>query len=158
MGATYKPVYVVSDGSKVSSQWIELSNWSLAQITGGNSVTFTGEGTLTIKIHMYINGKEYVPSVTVNIKKKTVEPPPSSIKYGDVDLDGKISAYDAALTLAEYAAGSAQKPSELKENQRLAADVDGDGKITAGDAGAILSFYTYLASGGKIQDIHEWLG
>ena len=120
MGTTYKPVYVVSDGSKVSSQWIELSDWSLAQITGGNSVTFTGEGTLTIKIHMYINGKEYVPSVTVNIKKKTVEPPPS-IKYGDVDLDGKISAYDAALTLAEYAAGSAQKPSELKENQRLAA-------------------------------------
>lgn len=158
MGTTYKPVYVVSDGSKVSSQWIELSNWSLAQITGGNSVTFTGEGTLTIKIHMYINGKEYVPSVTVNIKKKTVEPPPPSIKYGDVDLDGKVSAYDAALTLAEYAAGSAQKPSELKENQRLAADVDGDGKITAGDAGAILSFYTYLASGGKIQDIREWLG
>ena len=158
MGTTYKPVYVVSDGSKVSSQWIELSNWSLAQITGGNSVTFTGEGTLTIKIHMYINGKEYVPSVTMNIKKKTVEPPPPSIKYGDGDLDGKISAYDAALTLAEYAAGSAQKPSELKENQRLAADVDGDGKITAGDAGAILSFYTYLASGGKIQDIREWLG
>lgn len=137
---------------------MELSDWSIAQITGGNSVKFTGKGTLTIKIHMYINGKEYVPSVTVNIKEKAVEPPPSSIKYGDVDLDGKISAYDAALTLAEYAAGSAQKPSELEENQRLAADVDGDGKITAGDAGAILSYYTYLASGGKIQDIREWLG
>ena len=106
---------------------------------------------------MYINGKEYIPSVTVNIKEKAVEPP-SSDKYGDVDQDGKISAYDAALTLAEYAAGSANKPSELDENQRLAADVDGDGKITAGDAGAILSFYTYLASGGKIQDIREWLG
>lgn len=108
---------------------------------------------------MYIDGKEYVPSVTVNIKEKTVEPPPPvpSLYYGDVDMDGKISAYDASLVLAEYTSVSSHGSSSLNADQRTAADVDGDGKIGASDAGAILSFYSYLAANGTEKDIRVWL-
>ena len=87
-----------------------------------------------------MNGKEYKPSVTVSIREKNTDPP-VQIVPGDIDMDGKISAYDAALVLAEYAETSSGAPSSLNGMQRAAADIDGDGKITAGDAGEILTMY-----------------
>ena len=69
--------------------------------------------------------------------RKTETLPVSEISFlpGDVDLDGKVTASDARLTLRaavgleNYAAGS---------REFLSADVDCDGTITAGDARTIL--------------------
>lgn len=66
---------------------------------------------------------------------------------GDVDLDGKITASDAALVLSEYAALAANGESVLDKNQKLVADVDADGKITAFDAAKILAYYADAAAG-----------
>ena len=53
---------------------------------------------------------------------------------GDVDLDGSITASDAAAVL-RMVAGSFDDPTEA---QRLAADADGDGSVTASDAARLL--------------------
>jgi hypothetical protein len=56
-----------------------------------------------------------------------------SPKFGDVNLDGQISAYDAFLTL-RYVVGL----ESLREMQKCVADVSGDGIISAFDANLIL--------------------
>lgn len=66
---------------------------------------------------------------------------------GDVDMDGKITAYDAACVLTEYATLSAGKESTLNSGQRLVADVDKDNKITAYDASIILTNYARISAG-----------
>lgn len=76
--------------------------------------------------------------------------------YGDVDDDNKITAYDAAMTLTEYAALSAGKTT-FDAAQTEIADVDDDGKITANDAANILSFYSYLSGNGTEKDIKKWI-
>ena len=53
---------------------------------------------------------------------------------GDVDMDGSITASDAAAIL-RMVAGSFDDPTEA---QRLAADADGDGSVTASDAARLL--------------------
>ena len=62
----------------------------------------------------------------------TTEPKPL-IHIGDIDGDGRITAYDARLVLRASA-----KLEKLTKDQALRADVDGDGKITAADARKIL--------------------
>ena len=57
------------------------------------------------------------------------------IIYGDVDGDGSVFAFDAALTL-QYSAGLI----ELEDWQLVAADVDGDGQVIAFDAALILQY------------------
>lgn len=63
------------------------------------------------------------------------------VNYGDVDEDGKILAYDAALTL-QYSVGLDPLPTMDPlpwENWRITtANVDGTGTVTANDAGMIL--------------------
>lgn len=54
---------------------------------------------------------------------------------GDVNLDGKVTAADAALIL-QYLDGKA----ELNDKQKLNADVNLDGKITRDDAEAIMEY------------------
>jgi hypothetical protein len=54
---------------------------------------------------------------------------------GDVNLDGKVTAADAALLL-QYLDGKA----ELNDKQKLNADVNLDGKITRDDAEAIMEY------------------
>lgn len=140
VGGIYKPECSISGGYTPDSQWIELSDAYTAEIVDGNSVKFNKTGVLTITLHVYVNGKEYKPSVTVSVREKNTDPP-VQIVPGDVDMDGKISAYDAALVLAEYAETSSGASSSLNGMQKAAADIDGDGKITAGDAGEILTIY-----------------
>jgi uncharacterized protein (TIGR02145 family) len=66
-----------------------------------------------------------------------------SVNYGDVDDDGKILAYDAALTL-QYSVGLDPLPTIDPlpwENWRdTTANVDGVSGITANDAGMILQY------------------
>ena len=57
----------------------------------------------------------------------------ASVKAGDVDLDGKVSAADARLTLR-----SSVGLEKLSAEKTLNADADRDGKITAADARLIL--------------------
>lgn len=71
----------------------------------------------------------------------------SKYAMGDVDMDGKITAFDAASVLTEYTELAAGRESSLNANQKLVADVDEDGKITAFDAAKILTYYTELAAG-----------
>lgn len=71
----------------------------------------------------------------------------SKYAMGDVDMDGKITAFDAASVLTEYTELAAGRDSSLNANQKLVADVDNDGKITAFDAAKILTYYTELAAG-----------
>ena len=71
------------------------------------------------------------------------------ITYGDVDDDGTIFAYDAALTL-QYSVGIDPLPTIDPipwENWRdTTANVDGVGEVTANDAGMILQYSTGLIS------------
>lgn len=135
--------------------WIELSDWSVARIVNGDTVEFLKPGTLTVTLHFNHVNQNVERSVTVNIKDN--QTPQPGLNYGDIDGDGKISAYDASLTLSEYAALSAGRASTLTAEQRILADVDGDGKIGANDAGLILTFYSYLAGNGSEANIRDWL-
>lgn len=56
--------------------------------------------------------------------------------YGDLDVDGKISASDARLAL-RYAVGLEGSPSQI---MTLIGDVDGSGKIDSSDARLILRY------------------
>lgn len=56
-----------------------------------------------------------------------------SIKKGDVNGDGKITADDARKVLRASA-----KLENLNEKEKTAADINGDGKVTADDARTIL--------------------
>ena len=63
---------------------------------------------------------------------------------GDVDGDGKVTAYDATLALtafSEKTAGYADGERTLTPAQEQIADVDGDGELTAFDATMILTYF-----------------
>lgn len=62
------------------------------------------------------------------------------ILYGDVDEDGNITSYDAALTL-QYAAGLI---SGWTEDQIIAGDVNADVNITSYDAALIIQYSAEL--------------
>lgn len=96
-------------------------------------------------------GKEYTavenassiysePVIQIKMQKST-----SAILKGDVDMDGKITAADAALVMEEIANIAGGEPTFTPE-QFEAADMDGDGKLTAADVAAILSEYASGAS------------
>jgi len=61
------------------------------------------------------------------------------VLYGDVNLDGKITAADATMVL-RYIVGL----EELSDIQKRAADVTADGEITAADATMILRYIVGL--------------
>ncbi len=58
----------------------------------------------------------------------------NALTYGDANLDGKVTASDAALVL-QY---DVKLITELEAKQATAADVNGDGKINSADASLIL--------------------
>lgn len=65
------------------------------------------------------------------------------LTYGDLNIDGKISAADARLAL-RYAVGLEGKPSMV---MLILSDVDGSGKISAADARCILRYSVGLDAG-----------
>lgn len=93
-------------------------------------------------------GKEYTaventssiysePVIQIKMKKST-----STILKGDVDMDGKITAADAALVMDEIANIAGGGEPTFTPEQFEAADMDGDGKLTAADAAEILRIYS----------------
>ena len=72
-----------------------------------------------------------------------------------MNLDGKINAKDASLTLVAYAE-SERNPGLLSAVQKSAADVDFDGKITAKDASKILRYAAYVQNHPD-TDMRSWI-
>lgn len=64
-----------------------------------------------------------------------------TIKKGDVNFDGKITAVDASLVLTEVANIAAGTPT-FTPQQFAAGDMDDSGTLTSADATAILQIYT----------------
>jgi len=134
--------------------------------TNAVKISMTGGATLTDADMTRVNDTVYtynytIPNssgdVTVSLSNGTdlwgnevVSTPTSGatfsiipIIYGDIDEDGKILAYDAALTL-QYSVGLDPLPTIDPipwENWRdTTANVDGIGAVTANDAGMILQY------------------
>lgn len=76
------------------------------------------------------------------------------VLMGDVDMDGKITAADAALVMEEVGRLAGGMEGTFTERQKAAADMDGDGKLTAADAAAILSLYAQqsAATSGAVSE------
>ncbi len=74
--------------------------------------------------------------------------PGADVLLGDVNLDAKVDASDAAdllIALAEIGAGG-ENP--LSDAQKAAADADGNGELNAGDAATILQYAAFIGAGG----------
>lgn len=84
------------------------------------------------------NASSVYSEPVIQIKMKKSE---SAILKGDVDMDGKITAADAALVMAEVANLAGGGEPTFTAEQFEAADMDGDGKLTAADAAEILRIY-----------------
>ena len=75
-----------------------------------------------------------------------MSPASATILKGDVNFDGKITADDASLVMAEYVRLSSGQPGTFTPEQIEAADMDNDGVLSASDASAILRLYTEMSS------------
>ena len=58
-----------------------------------------------------------------------------SVIYGDVNRDGEVTTFDAALTYAYV-----NKKLKFTEVQQKAADINGDGEVTTFDAALIYAY------------------
>ncbi len=77
-------------------------------------------------------------SLTANAASRTLADDTVKYYFGDVNLDGKISASDAQTVLRWANNGVAG----VSADKRKRADVDGDGNISVADANKILAYYT----------------
>ncbi len=80
-------------------------------------------------IEIYVNGTG--GSLQVSIETAPVSSQ-QIFKYGDVDGDGQVTSYDAALVM-QYLSGEIT----FTDIQKKAADVNGDGQVTSYDAALI---------------------
>ncbi len=92
-----------------------------------------------------------------NISEELILPILVGVKLGDVDFDGDVDSVDASLVLAEYAKLSVNEPYSFNEKQFAAGDINENGKLDAIDASSILAYYAYMSTGGKLDDMREWL-
>ncbi len=72
----------------------------------------------------------------------------ADVLLGDVNLDGKVDASDAADLLIALANVGAGAESGLTDAQTAAADADGNGTLNAGDAATILQYAAFIGAGG----------
>ena len=130
----YGNITVVSAGPPIT--WITI-NQTEGELSGGETdyidIIFNSNdiefGTYTCDI-----------VITDDRRNETIIPviltvSDDEIIYGDVNGDGEVQAYDAALTL-QFSAGIVNPDFQNEE----AADVDDDGTITAFDAALILQY------------------
>lgn len=76
---------------------------------------------------------------------------PKRLKLGDVDLDGKVTSKDAAMTLRASVELSSFGKCHLSEIQMKNADMMPDGILRSDDAARILRYTTIISSGSKIS-------
>lgn len=157
--------------------WMQLSDWSIAQLSGGTSITFLKEGELTVTMYfdngssaetkIRINNADPISTTTTATTTTTITTttttmtttttdsppvtttttPPVSFTKGDINNDGAVNADDASLALKEYARQQSGHPSEFTEIQTKAADVNEDGAVDSGDASIILKYYAASSTG-----------
>ena len=123
--------------------WAEEVDWDenydLTETIGyDNPIDDMGGDWMTVSVEQSGNYTFSVADWNCNIEVEVFEYPFNLLQdcqIGDVNCDGEVQAFDAALTL-QYSAGLI----EFEEWQILAADVDGNGIIQAFDAALILQY------------------
>ena len=93
--------------------------------SGDFNADVSGSGEYRVRISAKVNGEKAEKTVGFTYDE--------SIFLGDVNGDGRITAYDARLVL-RYSA----KMESFTEKQKVFADINSDGKITASDARIVL--------------------
>ena len=120
-------VFLLSDGAKVPTQ------------TTIRYIDQAGTENGTVVFTIYPDTMEKTGTYTVcvsGVSSKVAEVATFQVyALGDVNLDGKITSYDASLVL-QYAA----KKTQLTDVQKLAANTNRDSNITSYDASLILQY------------------
>lgn len=117
-----------TSNEKRSLQWTS-SNTAVAEVNSDGIITAKGNGYAVISASLEKSNQKASIIVLVNSSN-------TSHELGDVNMDGKVTAVDAMLTLK---LALIDNPTDAITGL---ADVNGDGKITAVDAMRILQYAT----------------
>lgn len=133
-------VFLLGNGGTVPTE----SNIEYIDQTGGmTTISFTlfpyqlevGE----YNVYVSSTGGAYTKVASFSVTDNWEEAP---YTLGDVDQDGRITAYDASLILQ-----SISELTALTANQEEAADTDHNGTVTAFDASRIIQYVSEIISG-----------
>lgn len=133
-------VFLLGNGDTVPTE----SNIEYIDQTGGETtINFTlfpyqlevGE----YNVYVSSTGGSYTKVASFSVTDNWEEAP---YTLGDVDQDGRITAYDASLILQ-----SISELTALTANQEEAADTDHNGTVTAFDASRIIQYVSEIISG-----------
>ena len=133
-------VFLLGNGGTVPTE----SNIEYIDQTGGvTTINFTlfpyqlevGE----YNVYVSSTGGSYTKVASFSVTDNWEEAP---YTLGDVDQDGRITAYDASLILQ-----SISELTALTANQEEAADTDHNGTVTAFDASRIIQYVSEIISG-----------
>lgn len=117
-----------TSNQKRNIQWTS-SNTAVATVNSDGTITAVGNGYAVISTSLEKSSQKASIIVLVNSSD-------TSYELGDVNMDGKVTAVDAMLTLK---LALIDNPTDAITGL---ADVNGDGKITAVDAMRILQYAT----------------
>lgn len=117
-----------TSNEKRSLQWTS-SNTAVAEVNSDGIITAKGNGYAVISASLEKSNQKASIIVLVNSSD-------TSYELGDVNMDGRVTAVDAMLTLK---LALIDNPTDAITGL---ADVNGDGKITAVDAMRILQYAT----------------
>lgn len=117
-----------TSNQKRNIQWTS-SNTAVATVNSDGTITAVGNGYAVISASLEKSSQKASIIVLVNSSD-------TSYELGDVNMDGKVTAVDAMLTLK---LALIDNPTDAITGL---ADVNGDGKITAVDAMRILQYAT----------------
>ena len=117
-----------TSNQKRNIQWTS-SNAAVATVNSDGTITAVGNGYAVVSASLEKSNQKASIIVLVNSSA-------TSYELGDVNMDGKVTAVDAMLTLK---LALIDNPTDAITGL---ADVNGDGKITAVDAMRILQYAT----------------
>lgn len=117
-----------TSNQKRNIQWTS-SNTAVATVNSDGTITAVGNGYAVVSASLEKSNQKASIIVLVNSSA-------TSYELGDVNMDGKVTAVDAMLTLK---LALVDNPTDAITGL---ADVNGDGKITAVDAMRILQYAT----------------
>ena len=117
---------IKAEGLKVVSN---LKNGEKRDITDYVKVTKQDDGTYLVTYTYGFDNANYgLKTLTTTFGKATVV-------YGDVNGDGEVTTFDAALTYAYV-----NKKVTFTEEQQKVADINGDNEVTTFDAALIYAY------------------
>lgn len=117
-----------TSNQKRNIQWTS-SNTAVATVNSDGTITAVGNGYAVVSASLEKSNQKAGIIVLVNSSD-------TSYELGDVNMDGRVTAVDAMLTLK---LALIDNPTDAITGL---ADVNGDGKITAVDAMRILQYAT----------------